>query len=197
MGAYRTMISPQVLPPAFFALPAEEVALALLGKTLVRRRGKRLEAFGITETEAYIGPEDLACHAARGRTQRTEVMFGSAGRFYVYLVYGMHWMLNVVTGEVGHPAAVLIRGAGALEGPGRLTKALAITGALNGKPAAERTGLWIGDSGETPQAGAILRTARIGVDYAGPIWAAKEYRFVLKKPEAYPPLKGRAPSPNA
>ena len=133
VGAYRTMISPQVLPPAFFALPAEEVALALLGKTLVRRRGKRLEAFGITETEAYIGPEDLACHAARGRTQRTEVMFGPAGRFYVYLVYGMHWMLNVVTGEVGHPAAVLIRGAGAIEGPGRLTKALAITGDLNGK----------------------------------------------------------------
>ncbi len=190
------MTSPQMLPPAFFARPAEEVALDLLGKSLVRRRGRRLEAFRITETEAYIGPEDLACHAARGRTARTEVMFGPAGRFYVYLVYGMHWMLNVVTGDVGHPAAVLIRGAGTIEGPGRLTKTLAITGTLNGKIASEPTGLWVADPGDALPAGAVLRTARIGVDYAGPVWAAKEYRFVLRKQEAAAPLKGRAPSPN-
>jgi DNA-3-methyladenine glycosylase len=176
------MTRAHVLPPAFFARPAEEVALDLLGKTLIRRRGRRLEAFGITETEAYVGPEDLACHAARGRTQRTEVMFGPAGRFYVYLIYGMYWMLNVVTGDVGHPAAVLIRGAGAIAGPGRLTRALEITSAFNGKPASARTGLWIADVGESPPADTILRTARIGVDYAGPIWAAKEYRFVLKTP---------------
>lgn len=178
------MTAPRLLPPAFFARPAEAVALELLGKTLIRRRGRRLEALPITETEAYVGPEDLACHAARGRTARTEVMFGPAGRFYVYLIYGMYWMLNVVTGDTGHPAAVLIRGAGAgaVAGPGRLTRALAITGALNGKPSVERTGLWIADMGTAPPAEAILRTARIGVDYAGPIWAAKEYRFVLKPP---------------
>jgi DNA-3-methyladenine glycosylase len=187
VGPYRTMTSPPVLPPAFFARSAEEVALDLLGKTLVRRRGRRLEAFSITETEAYVGPEDLACHAARGRTKRTEVMFGPAGRFYVYLIYGMHWMLNVVTGDVDHPAAVLLRGAGAIEGPGRLTRALKVTGALNGKSACERTGLWIADPGDVPPAEAILRTARIGVDYAGPIWAAKEYRFVLKKQDAAGP----------
>lgn len=190
------MTAPRVLPPAFFARPAEAVALELLGKTLVRHRGRRLEALPITETEAYVGPEDLASHAARGRTGRTEVMFGPAGRFYVYLIYGMYWMLNVVTGDVGHPAAVLIRGAGTVAGPGRLTRALAITGALNGKAAAERTGLWIADGGITPPAETIERTARIGVDYAGPIWAAKEYRFVLKPPASSRPLKGRTPSPN-
>jgi DNA-3-methyladenine glycosylase len=181
MAAARTMTPIRALPPAFFARPADEVALALLGKSLVRRRGRRLEAWRITETEAYVGPEDLASHAARGRTARTEVMFGPAGRFYVYFIYGMYWMLNVVTGDVGHPAAVLIRGAGEVEGPGRLTRALAITGALNGKPSTERTGLWIADPGDPPPARAILRTPRIGVDYAGPLWSAKPYRFVLTK----------------
>lgn len=169
------------LPGSFFERPAEDVALGLLGKALVRRRGRRLQAYIITETEAYVGPEDLACHAARGRTKRNEIMFGRAGTFYVYLIYGMHWMLNVVTSEVGYPAAVLLRGVERIEGPGRLTKALGVTSSFNGKQAVERTGLWFADARLTPRPDEILRTARIGVDYAGPIWSAKEYRFLLKQ----------------
>jgi DNA-3-methyladenine glycosylase len=110
-----------VLDPAFFARAADIVARDLLGRTLVRRtKGKRI-ALTITETEAYMGPHDLACHAARGRTPRTEVMYGPPGSLYIYFVYGLHWMLNVVTREEGYPAAVLIRAAGKITGPARLT----------------------------------------------------------------------------
>jgi DNA-3-methyladenine glycosylase len=170
------------LASEFFNRPAEKVARDLLGKTLLRRQGRSLTSHVITETEAYIGPEDLASHAAGGRrTKRTEIMFGQAGTLYVYFVYGMHWMLNVVTGEIGHPAAVLIRGIEGAEGPARLTRALNITGALNGKLAGKGSGLWFADCGSLPSSNAILRTARIGVDYAGPVWSAKKYRFVLKQ----------------
>jgi DNA-3-methyladenine glycosylase len=158
------------------------VAPALLGKALARRRGNHLICHKITETEAYVGPHDLACHAARGRTNRTEVMFGPPGVFYIYLVYGMHWMLNVVTGPSGYPAAVLIRSVETIEGPGRLTAALGITGALNGLAATEQSGLWFLDRVEATPA-QVVKTARIGVGYAGPLWAAKEYRFVLDEAE--------------
>jgi DNA-3-methyladenine glycosylase len=170
------------LTTEFFNRPADQVARDLLGKALLRRQGRSLTTHIVTETEAYIGPEDLASHAAGGRrTRRTEIMFGQAGTLYVYFVYGMHWMLNVVTGEIGYPAAVLIRGIEDAEGPARLTKALNITGALNGKLARKGSGLWFAESGSPPPRNAILRTARIGVDYAGPVWAAKKYRFVLKQ----------------
>ena len=170
------------LPPEFFDRPADKVARDLLGKALLRRQGRSVTTHIITETEAYIGPQDLASHAAGGRrTKRTEIMFGQAGTLYVYFVYGMHWMLNVVTGEIGYPAAVLIRGIEGAEGPARLTRALNITGELNGKLARKGSGLWFADCGSQPASNAILRTARIGVDYAGPVWAAKKYRFVLKQ----------------
>ena len=133
----------------------------------------------VTETEAYEGPHDLACHAARGRTARTEIMFGPPGTLYVYLIYGIHWMLNVVTGEAGYPAAVLIRGVEAASGPGRATSALRIGSALNGKVADEATGLWFEDVGRKSPPGRVVRTSRIGVDYAGPVWSAKHLRFVL------------------
>ena len=169
------------LTPEFFNRPADKVARDLLGKALLRRRGRSLTTHIITETEAYIGPEDLASHAAGGRrTKRTEIMFGQAGTLYVYFVYGMHWMLNVVTGEIGYPAAVLIRGIEGAEGPARLTRALNITGALNGTLARKGSGLWFTDCGSPPARNTILRTARIGVDYAGPVWSAKPYRFLLK-----------------
>jgi DNA-3-methyladenine glycosylase len=105
-------------------------------------------------------------------------MFGPPGTFYIYFVYGMHWMLNVVTGPVGCPAAVLIRSVESIIGPARLTKALAITGALNGQPATEETGLWFSE-GPRPPRRQILRSARIGVGYAGSVWALKPYRFKL------------------
>jgi DNA-3-methyladenine glycosylase len=164
-----------VLDPAFFARAADIVARDLLGRTLVRRtKGKRI-ALTITETEAYMGPHDLACHAARGRTPRTEVMYGQPGSLYIYFVYGLHWMLNVVTREEGYPAAVLIRAAGKITGPARLTRALAIDGALNGQIAKPEAGVWF--EGENAAA-KVIATPRIGVAYAGPRWSSRKLRFV-------------------
>jgi len=110
----------QILDQPFFARPALTVARDLLGKYLVRQRRSAERAVMISEVEAYIGPHDLACHGRFGRTARTEVMYGPAGHWYVYLCYGMHWMLNVVTDEMDWPAAVLFRGAGGFSGPGKL-----------------------------------------------------------------------------
>lgn len=166
-----------VLPVSFFNRPAEKVARELVGMFLVRKMGREERAFRITETEAYVGPHDLACHASKGRTKRTEVMFGSPAHFYVYLCYGMHWLLNVVVREKGYPAAVLIRGVEGVHGPGRVTKALGITGDLHGKPAIRSSGLWFEDRGE--KRGVVERSARVGVSYAKE-WASKELRFVLR-----------------
>ncbi|HTU26747.1 MAG TPA: DNA-3-methyladenine glycosylase [Pirellulales bacterium] len=167
-----------VLDQAFFARPALVVARELLGKYLVRSGAGVTMVARIHETEAYIGPHDLACHAAKGHTPRTAVMFGPAGFWYVYFIYGIHWMLNVVTEAEGYPAAVLLRGAGEWHGPARLTKAMSIDRQLNGQPAAVSSGLWIEDRGDAVPRRQIRRTPRIGVDYAGD-WAAKPYRFVL------------------
>lgn len=169
----------KVLEPKFFSRPALVVARELLGKYLVRRQRNREQAVLIHEVEAYIGPHDLACHGRFGRTQRTEVMFGPAGVWYVYLCYGIHWMLNVVTDEEDHPAAVLFRGAGEFDGPGKLTKGLGIDRRLNTKAAVEKAGLWLEDRGEKVRRGDIQQTPRIGVDYAGD-WMHKPYRYVLK-----------------
>lgn len=174
----------KVLTRQFFERPAERVARELLGMYLVRRSGKKEDAFKIIETEAYVGPHDLAAHSSRGRTKRTEVMFGPAGRFYVYFVYGVHWMLNIVTEREGYPAAVLIRGVEGAIGPGRLTKRLDITGLLNGARSARESGLWIEDRGDRSAPRSIKKTPRIGVAYAGEIWANKKLRFLLSSPSS-------------
>ncbi len=166
-----------MLPPSFFARPVLTVAEELLGSVLVRRTaGGEERGLLITETEAYDGPDDRACHAWRGKTSRNAPMFGPPGHWYVYLVYGMHWMLNVVTDREGYPAAVLLRGTEQVAGPGRLTRTLGITGALSGRPLSRETGLWIASGPDAHFS--VRRTPRIGVDYAGE-WAAKPYRFVL------------------
>ncbi len=170
----------RILPPAFFARqPVQQVAQELLGKSLVREIDGAEHRVTIIETEAYDGEEDQACHARFGRTKRTAVMYGPAGHWYVYLCYGMHWMLNVVTGPEDTPAAVLIRGAGAWDGPGKLTRGLGIDGALNGLPADRFSGLWIEDRGIVVPSAGIIRTPRIGVAYAGE-WAEKPWRYVLE-----------------
>ena len=157
-------------------------ARGLLGKFLVRRGADgRVESRMITEVEAYDGSEDLACHASKGRTPRTEIMFAPAGFWYVYLCYGIHEMLNLVTGPKEYPAAILIRGVQDLNGPGRLTKAMGITRAFNGTPAGELSGLWIEDRGVVVPRGAVKATPRIGVDFAGPVWSQKFWRFLLPK----------------
>lgn len=170
---------PPVLGPDFFDRGAATVARDLIGKTLVREHAGARSSYVITETEAYLGEHDLASHSARGRTPRTEVMFGPPGALYVYLVYGLHWMLNVVTGAPGHAAAVLFRSAGPFKGPGRLARGLQISSALNGVQAQPSAGLWFEDE---PIAMSLRIQAgpRIGVDYAGSAWSRRKLRFVLK-----------------
>jgi len=180
------MTKTKVLRREFFDRPAPTVARDLLGKYLVRRlpAGRQVRDGGrlalmITEVEAYEGWEDKASHASRGRTERNAPMFGPAGRWYVYFVYGIHWMLNVVTGAAGHPAAVLIRGLDGISGPARLTKSLGIDRRLNGRAALPREGLWIEDRGVVLPPRRVGRGPRVGVAYAGD-WAKKPYRYFLK-----------------
>lgn len=175
----------KILEEHFFNRNPQGVARDLLGKFLIRKEDNQEVALVITETEAYDGTDDKACHASKGRTPRTEVMFGPSGVFYVYLCYGMHWMLNIICHEKNYPAAVLIRGAIALDGtvvdgPGKLTKFLGINQHFNTKKANKSTGLWLEDRGLVFQPRAIQQTSRIGIDYAGPIWAQKPWRFVIR-----------------
>lgn len=156
------------------------LARSLLGKFLIRRRPDGSEdARMITEVEAYHGESDLACHARAGRTRRTEVLYGLGGAWYVYLCYGVHEMLNLVVGPKDWPAAILIRGVDGASGPGRVTKALGIDRTLNATAAHPDTGLWIEDRGVRIPRDRIQVTPRIGVDYAGEIWANKPWRFVI------------------
>lgn len=167
------------LPLSFHARDARTVARALLGMDLVHLVRGRARVGRIVETEAYLGPHDLACHSAKGRTPRTEVMFGPPGHAYLFLVYGMHLCVNVV---VGGGAAVLIRalepGEGLAgqrtDGPGRLTRALGLTLALNTRPL-DQAPLLIAQ-GVPVAARHIEASPRIGVDYAGE-WAGKPLRF--------------------
>src|SRR5215212_2480890 len=158
------------LPLNFYKKPAVDLAKGLLGKILVRRVKGVLRQARIVETEAYCGVTDLASHSSKGRTARTEVMFGPARRAYVYFIYGMHEMFNIVAGRVGDAQAVLLRGAEALDGweadltgPGKLAKALAITRKDNGLDLSGDDLFIIDDPEYQPK---IVRTKRIGVDYA-------------------------------
>jgi len=167
-----------ILNQPFFNRPVLKVAKNLIGKYLVRRYRGKAQAYMITEVEAYDGEKDKACHASRGKTERNKIMFGEAGHFYVYFVYGMHWMLNIVTGERNYPAAILIRGVEGINGPGRICKQLHINKIINGKVASQVTGLWFEDRGIKISSREIKRTPRIGVAYAKE-WADKPYRFYL------------------
>jgi DNA-3-methyladenine glycosylase len=157
------------------------IALArwLLGKFLVRRfPDARIEARMITEVEAYNGEADLACHARAGRTKRTAPLYAAGGIWYVYLCYGIHEMLNLVVGPEDWPAALLIRGVEGAIGPDRVTKALGIDRSLNTQSALDAvSGLWLEDRGVRVPRRIVTATPRIGVDYAGPIWSKKHWRF--------------------
>lgn len=158
----------------FFYGDALEVAPLLVGKILVRRFDNGLTLrYRITETEAYRGEEDLACHASKGRTARTEVMYHRGGKVYVYLIYGIYWMLNFVTSEENYPAAVLIRGLEGIEGPGRVGKALQLNRSFYGEHLSLSNRIWVEDDGFKP---VIVAKPRIGVDYAGE-WAFNKWRF--------------------
>ncbi len=187
------------LPVSFYQRPVIEVARDLLGKKLVRRLNDMKISGIICETEAYDGEQDQACHARSGKTNRNSVMYGRAGRAYVYFTYGMHWMLNCVCGPETYPAAVLIRALIPLEGleliaqhregiaekdwcsgPARLTRALAIDKDCNDTDLTTVDGgLYIQDH-LTISDEHINRTPRIGIQYAGEPWISLPWRFVLK-----------------
>ena len=156
---------------------AVSLAGELVGKILCRKTGRKLTRLRITETEAYCGEEDTACHASKGKTKRTGIMYEEGGYAYVYLCYGIHWMLNVVTGKKDSPEAVLIRGLEGLNGPGKLTKALSIDGKFNGENLIESKRLWIEDDGERP---AFEALKRIGIDYASQEDRDRLWRFTVR-----------------
>ena len=160
----------------FFHRPCLEVARDLVGKVLVRRTEQGEIRLRISETEAYCGEADTACHAHKGRTKRTEVMYAEAGTLYIYLCYGMHWLLNIVTGEVDQPEAVLICACENADGPGKLTKALGITGVLNRQHITEGP-LWVEDDGFEC---CVTTAKRVGIGYAAREDQDKPWRFKLK-----------------
>lgn len=174
------------LPLAFYRRPALTVARELIGKILVHQAGAELRAGRIVETEAYVGEHDLACHASKGRTRRTEVLFGPPGRAYVYFIYGMYHCFNVVAEPEGVAAAVLVRGLEPLsgipsglrtDGPGKLCRALGITLAQN-REDLRGARLFIEDAPAVPSS-RLRRGPRVGVEYAGR-WAQRKYRFWIR-----------------
>lgn len=175
----------KILLPSFFNRPTLEVAQDLLGKYLIRRLDGQNIALMVTEVEAYDGFDDKASHACRGKTARNDVMFGSAGYIYMYLIYGMYWMLNIVTGPQKYPAAVLIRGVGDLAGPGRLTRVLQLDRSFHKKIARPESGLWFEERGVVLKQKEIVKVPRIGVAYAGPIWSKKPYRFLINRQQDF------------
>ena len=166
------------LPHSFYHRPCLQVARDLVGKILVHRVDGQELRLRITEAEAYCGESDTACHASKGRTKRTEVMYREAGTLYIYLCYGMHWMLNIVTGEESEPEAVLIRACeGKRNGPGKLTKALGITGALN-RGSILGDALWVEDDGLRC---AVTAEPRVGIGYASEVDQQRPWRFCMGK----------------
>lgn len=184
----------KLLPRTFYSRPTLTVARELLGMQLVRiLDGQRLAGV-ITETEAYIGEDDLGCHAKAGRTPRTAVMYGLPGHAYVYFTYGMHWCLNAVTEREGFPAAVLLRAIRPVEGvdvisarrqgrdtlgPAKLTQALGIDGAQNGIDlCSRRSGLWI-EEGELVPDEAVTTGPRVGLFTVPEPWKSMPWRFKI------------------
>lgn len=171
-----------ILPLDYFSRPATVLAQELLGKTICRRVGNTVIRSTIVETECYFGEEDTACHAHKGKTSRTATMYRQGGVSYVYLCYGMHAMLNLVTGEEGHPEAVLIRGVTDAIGPGRTTKFLQISTEDNGIPLTPDSGLWLEwDGTPTPEFTAL---PRVGIDYADKADRERKWRFLIKSNKA-------------
>lgn len=204
-----TIMPTKRLSHRFFIRDTHVVARELLGKLLCRNTPRGKIVGRIAEVECYIGENDLACHASRGRTPRTSIMFGEAGHAYIYLIYGVYHCLNIVTDKIGKPAAVLIRsiepvsGLEAMQlarrtkvlnrlttGPGKLTQAMGITRRLNGENIVSSSELWIEHDGLKIASNEIDVSPRVGVDYAGPcaLWPWRYYlrhsEFVSKTPHS-------------
>ncbi len=167
------------LTKSFYKQDALTLAPLLLGKLLVRRlKDGKIVKYRITETEIYFGKEDSACHARVGKTNRTYLLYKQGGSAYIYLCYGLHYLLNIVTGERNHPEAVLIRGIEEHNGPAKLTKFLEIDNTLNGIDLSTSKELWLEDDGYTPK---YITTKRIGIDYASEPYKSIEWRYVIDK----------------
>jgi DNA-3-methyladenine glycosylase len=163
------------LDNSFYSRDSLVVAPEILGKTLVRvfTDGPVIR-ISVTEVEVYRGMEDLANHARKGLTDRNRVMFGPGGYIYMYLIYGMHWMFNIVTGEEGNPEALLIRGAGSFIGPGRVTRHLGMDRDFYGENLVTSERIWIEESSV---AAPFTTSPRVGIDYAGEPWKSMPWRF--------------------
>lgn len=208
------MEKPATLPATFYERPVLEVARGLLGMRLVHNQNGQRTAGYITETEAYRGEEDLACHARAGRTPRTEVMYGPAGHAYVYFTYGMHWMLNCVTGPENYPAAVLIRAIEPSEGleriaerrgnqarrlwcngPAKLTQALGIDGSLNNTWLCSPQGELKIEYGFSIPDAWIHTGPRVGIERVPEPWLSMPWRFLARLPEKWETRVGKTPNP--
>jgi DNA-3-methyladenine glycosylase len=155
------------------------VAPDLIGKTLVRKSKEGLSGFIITEVEAYGGKEDEASHARFGKTSRNSIMFAGGGLVYVYLIYGIYWMLNFVTGAEGQPQAVLIRGVTGYNGPGKISNVLGIDKSFYGENLANSERIWVENHNTKPE---IIQKPRYGIDYAGEPWKSLPWRYVMVQP---------------
>lgn len=200
-------MSPSPLPEDFYRRPVVEVARDLLGARLVRILDGRIIGGWIVETEAYMGESDLASHARAGRTPRTEVMYGPPGRAYVYFIYGVHWMFNVVTGPAGDPNAVLIRALVPSEGldfiamrrqgrpqdwtngPARLCQALQIDQRLNGADLTRKTGELVIETGVQIADAQVIVGPRVGIDSVPEPWRSKSWRWRID-PQAQESILG-------
>lgn len=177
------------LSRGFYTRDTLIVAKDLLGKYLVRRDGRKLLTGKIIETEAYIGPADKASHAYQGKmTERNMAEYLIGGHVYIYLVYGMYWQLNISTGAAGKPECVLIRALEAPDsedkkaasGPGKLCRYLKLDKSFYGEDMVKSRRLWLEDRGVIVRPRNTKTTGRIGIDYAGPYWAKRKWRFVIK-----------------
>jgi len=191
----------------FYTRPTLEVAQNLLGKYIVRKIGSKKLEGKIIETEAYIGPQDRASHAYKGKiTPRNKAEYLVGGHIYIYLVYGMYWQLNITTFQAGKPECVLIRAIEPItpskfkiqnakikittqnskllknltNGPGKLCRWLKLDKSFYGEDLTKSKRIWLEDRGEKIKLSQILATKRVGIDYAGSYWSKRKWRFILK-----------------
>jgi DNA-3-methyladenine glycosylase len=186
-----------LLSREFYLRPVQKVARDMLGKKLIHMNGNQRVGGIIIEAEAYDGEQDMACHAHVGKTERNKVMYSQGGHAYVYFTYGMHWMLNCVTGEPGYPSAVLIRAIAPTDGidiikglrsnvieklwcngPAKLTKALTITGELNGVDLCDPNSTLFIEEGQEVIENLVKVTPRVGIESTPEPWLSKPWRFV-------------------
>lgn len=169
----------------YFIQPATVLAPDLIGKLLCRRIDGQVLKYRITETECYYSEQDTACHASKGKTERTKVLYMRGGTAYVYLCYGMHSLFNVVTGTEGFPEAVLIRGVEGYNGPGKLTKAMRIDRSLNEVDMTVSEELWLEDDGRKPP---YRAAKRVGIDYAKEKDRELLWRYIIED-GSYKPVR--------